>query len=75
MFGSFRPRAKLKSMLLQYFFIHRVNLMSFIVVLIKCIVILYSFMCAQHILDREENWISWKNEGCPSFIKERCGYS
>ena len=28
-------------------------------------------ICPQHILDREENWISWKNEGCPSFIKER----
>ena len=26
---------------------------------------------AQHILEREENWISWKNEGCPTFIKER----
>lgn len=25
----------------------------------------------EHILEREENWISWKNEGCPSFIKER----
>lgn len=30
------------------------------------------FPCTQHILEREENWISWKNEGCPSFIKERC---
>ncbi|KAK3746286.1 hypothetical protein QZH41_016539, partial [Actinostola sp. cb2023] len=26
---------------------------------------------AEHILEREENWISWKNEGCPSFIKEK----
>lgn len=25
----------------------------------------------EHILEREENWISWKNEGCPSFIKDR----
>uniref|UniRef100_A0A3P9KE95 THO complex 1 n=1 Tax=Oryzias latipes TaxID=8090 RepID=A0A3P9KE95_ORYLA len=25
----------------------------------------------QHILDTEENWNSWKNEGCPSFVKER----
>lgn len=25
----------------------------------------------EHILEREENWISWKNEGCPSFIKEK----
>ncbi|KAM7435596.1 THO complex subunit 1 [Porites harrisoni] len=25
----------------------------------------------EHILEREENWISWKNEGCPTFIKER----
>ncbi|XP_031561459.1 THO complex subunit 1-like [Actinia tenebrosa] len=26
---------------------------------------------AEHILEREENWNSWKNEGCPSFIKEK----
>lgn len=25
----------------------------------------------QHILSTEENWNSWKNEGCPSFVKER----
>ncbi|XP_074544848.1 THO complex subunit 1 [Halichoeres trimaculatus] len=25
----------------------------------------------EHILDTEENWNSWKNEGCPSFVKER----
>ncbi|XP_078460926.1 THO complex subunit 1 isoform X1 [Lampetra planeri] len=25
----------------------------------------------EHILAREENWITWKNEGCPSFVKER----
>ncbi|OXB81653.1 UNVERIFIED_CONTAM: hypothetical protein H355_008902 [Colinus virginianus] len=25
----------------------------------------------QHILNTEENWNSWKNEGCPSFVKER----
>ncbi|XP_048581884.1 THO complex subunit 1 [Nematostella vectensis] len=25
----------------------------------------------EHILEREENWISWKNEGCLSFIKEK----
>jgi THO complex subunit 1 len=31
----------------------------------------YSLSLLQHILDREENWISWKNEGCPSFIKEK----
>uniref|UniRef100_A0A8C0EWK7 THO complex subunit 1 n=1 Tax=Bubo bubo TaxID=30461 RepID=A0A8C0EWK7_BUBBB len=24
-----------------------------------------------HILNTEENWNSWKNEGCPSFVKER----
>ena len=29
------------------------------------------FFKTQHILEREENWISWKNEGCPSFIKDR----
>ena len=23
-----------------------------------------------HILKREENWISWKNEGCPSFVRK-----
>ncbi|XP_002156883.3 THO complex subunit 1 [Hydra vulgaris] len=23
----------------------------------------------KHILSREENWINWKNEGCPSFAK------
>ena len=23
----------------------------------------------KHILNREENWINWKNEGCPSFAK------
>nr|XP_030121927.1 THO complex subunit 1 isoform X1 [Taeniopygia guttata] len=26
----------------------------------------------EHILNTEENWNSWKNEGCPSFVKERC---
>ncbi|EDO31333.1 predicted protein [Nematostella vectensis] len=26
---------------------------------------------SKHILEREENWISWKNEGCLSFIKEK----
>ncbi|KXJ28973.1 THO complex subunit 1 [Exaiptasia diaphana] len=26
---------------------------------------------AEHVLDREENWILWKNEGCPSFIKDK----
>uniref|UniRef100_A0A8C4Q391 THO complex 1 n=1 Tax=Eptatretus burgeri TaxID=7764 RepID=A0A8C4Q391_EPTBU len=25
----------------------------------------------EHILAREENWIVWKNEGCPSFVRER----
>ncbi|XP_056599007.1 THO complex subunit 1 [Triplophysa dalaica] len=25
----------------------------------------------EHILNSEENWNSWKNEGCPSFVKER----
>eukprot|EP00062_Callorhinchus_milii_P015532 gi/632965882/ref/XP_007899112.1/ PREDICTED: THO complex subunit 1 isoform X2 [Callorhinchus milii] len=25
----------------------------------------------EHILHSEENWIAWKNEGCPSFVKER----
>lgn len=25
----------------------------------------------EHILTTEENWNSWKNEGCPSFVKER----
>lgn len=25
----------------------------------------------EHVFEREENWISWKNEGCPSFTKER----
>uniref|UniRef100_A0A665U5J3 Death domain-containing protein n=1 Tax=Echeneis naucrates TaxID=173247 RepID=A0A665U5J3_ECHNA len=25
----------------------------------------------QHILNTEENWNAWKNEGCPSFVKER----
>ncbi|XP_026555121.1 THO complex subunit 1 isoform X2 [Pseudonaja textilis] len=25
----------------------------------------------EHILNTEENWNSWKNEGCPSFVKER----
>eukprot|EP00066_Takifugu_rubripes_P008884 XP_003975419.1 PREDICTED: THO complex subunit 1 [Takifugu rubripes] len=25
----------------------------------------------EHILGTEENWNSWKNEGCPSFVKER----
>jgi hypothetical protein len=25
----------------------------------------------QHILDREEIWNKWKNEGCPSFVKEK----
>lgn len=24
----------------------------------------------QHILSREENWNAWKNESCPSFIRE-----
>lgn len=24
----------------------------------------------KHILEREHNWISWKNDGCPSFIPE-----
>uniref|UniRef100_A0A3B5MPS8 Death domain-containing protein n=1 Tax=Xiphophorus couchianus TaxID=32473 RepID=A0A3B5MPS8_9TELE len=24
----------------------------------------------EHILSTEENWNSWKNEGCPSFVKE-----
>ncbi|XP_048363365.1 THO complex subunit 1 [Sphaerodactylus townsendi] len=28
-----------------------------------------------HILNTEENWNSWKNEGCPSFVKERPGDS
>uniref|UniRef100_A0A671RX29 THO complex subunit 1-like n=1 Tax=Sinocyclocheilus anshuiensis TaxID=1608454 RepID=A0A671RX29_9TELE len=26
----------------------------------------------EHILNTEENWNSWKNEGCPSFVKESC---
>uniref|UniRef100_A0A8C6T209 THO complex 1 n=1 Tax=Neogobius melanostomus TaxID=47308 RepID=A0A8C6T209_9GOBI len=25
----------------------------------------------EHMLNDEENWNSWKNEGCPSFVKER----
>ncbi|XP_068594125.1 THO complex subunit 1 [Cebidichthys violaceus] len=25
----------------------------------------------EHILGTEENWNGWKNEGCPSFVKER----
>uniref|UniRef100_A0A3P8VZ11 THO complex 1 n=1 Tax=Cynoglossus semilaevis TaxID=244447 RepID=A0A3P8VZ11_CYNSE len=25
----------------------------------------------EHILSTEENWNAWKNEGCPSFVKER----
>lgn len=25
----------------------------------------------EHILNTEENWNGWKNEGCPSFVKER----
>ncbi|XP_057713322.1 THO complex subunit 1 [Corythoichthys intestinalis] len=25
----------------------------------------------ERILSTEENWIAWKNEGCPSFVKER----
>ncbi|KAM9844702.1 THO complex subunit 1 [Aulostomus maculatus] len=25
----------------------------------------------EHIINTEENWNSWKNEGCPSFVKER----
>ncbi|XP_063307570.1 THO complex subunit 1 isoform X1 [Pelobates fuscus] len=25
----------------------------------------------EHILNSEENWNAWKNEGCPSFVKER----
>ncbi|XP_015278786.1 PREDICTED: THO complex subunit 1 isoform X1 [Gekko japonicus] len=29
----------------------------------------------EHILNTEENWNSWKNEGCPSFVKERPGDS
>ncbi|XP_060631128.2 THO complex subunit 1 [Anolis sagrei] len=29
----------------------------------------------EHILNTEENWNSWKNEGCPSFVKERPGES
>jgi len=29
------------------------------------------FLFGQHVLEREENWISWKNEGCPTFIKEK----
>ncbi|XP_078253437.1 THO complex subunit 1 isoform X2 [Rhinoraja longicauda] len=30
------------------------------------------FSCmVEHILHSEENWIAWKNEGCPSFVKER----
>ncbi|CAL9688543.1 unnamed protein product [Knipowitschia caucasica] len=25
----------------------------------------------EHMLNSEDNWNSWKNEGCPSFVKER----
>ncbi|KAJ0059179.1 hypothetical protein NL108_008678 [Boleophthalmus pectinirostris] len=25
----------------------------------------------EHMLDSEDNWNSWKNEGCPSFVRER----
>jgi len=25
----------------------------------------------RHILSREENWNSWKNDGCPSYVRER----
>ncbi|XP_019963041.1 THO complex subunit 1 [Paralichthys olivaceus] len=25
----------------------------------------------EHILNTEDNWNAWKNEGCPSFVKER----
>uniref|UniRef100_A0A8D2PYW6 THO complex subunit 1 n=1 Tax=Zosterops lateralis melanops TaxID=1220523 RepID=A0A8D2PYW6_ZOSLA len=28
----------------------------------------------EHILNTEENWNSWKNEGCPSFVKERASF-
>uniref|UniRef100_A0A8C9T9Q6 THO complex 1 n=1 Tax=Scleropages formosus TaxID=113540 RepID=A0A8C9T9Q6_SCLFO len=33
--------------------------------------ILFQYLKGQHILNTEENWNSWKNEGCPSFVKER----
>ncbi|NXS01001.1 THOC1 protein, partial [Oxylabes madagascariensis] len=29
------------------------------------------YQVGTHILNTEENWNSWKNEGCPSFVKER----
>ncbi|XP_074641621.1 THO complex subunit 1-like isoform X1 [Tubulanus polymorphus] len=25
----------------------------------------------QHVLQREENWNSWKNDGCPNFVREK----
>uniref|UniRef100_A0A671XYG0 THO complex 1 n=1 Tax=Sparus aurata TaxID=8175 RepID=A0A671XYG0_SPAAU len=28
----------------------------------------------EHILNTEDNWNGWKNEGCPSFVKERYSY-
>ena len=27
--------------------------------------------CFQHILSREENWNNWKNESCPSYVREK----
>lgn len=32
------------------------------------------FYLWQRILSTEENWNSWKNEGCPSFVKERLNF-
>ena len=28
-------------------------------------------LCCQHILEREEHWNTWKNESCPSYIKDK----
>lgn len=30
-----------------------------------------NFNIIKHILDREEIWNKWKNEGCPNFVKEK----
>lgn len=33
--------------------------------------LLFYFFYIQHILQREDNWNNWKNEGCPTFERER----
>lgn len=32
---------------------------------------LYYLKIKQHLLDREEIWNKWKNEGCPNYVKEK----